>query len=510
MLRRNLQLAGNVVFHQFLKEGLVLVQNQIIVADAAANEHLLHAGNGPKPPKDRKIIAVIHNQVRAGRRGQALFAALTHTPGHLLFAADDPEVCGGAAHIVDVPLKPGGRGNALTLFHNAVGAAAGHPPPLMQSNGAEIAAAVTAAVLHDGKLHLFQAGHAAHRVVAGMGTAGKRQVKHFVQFQPVQGLCGRILHQIPLPLLLHHRLAGHTVLLVHLNAAGLGVGHLVGAHPGKPGAFHIAGGQPGKVRHVTGTRQVGDGGNALPGRQPVGNGHRLPLAHAKADQIRAGILHNAGQHRVHPVIVVGKPPQRSLQPAQNYRAVRIGLLGQMGVHGGATVRPFSGLSAGGVLIHRAGLLGHRIARHHTVNIAAADHKGILGAAIFFEALTGGEIRLADVAHPIALCLQHTADDGRAKAGMIHIGITGHQHKIQLIPAAGLHIRPAQGQKLMIQFHWLLLCFPAQISSGTGFSARAHISSHWVRLMSTCRGLAPSYGPMMCICSISSIMRAARA
>ena len=179
----------------------------------------------------------------------------------------------------------------------------------MQSNGAEIAAAVTAAVLHDGKLHLFQAGHAAHRVVAWVGTAGKRQVEHFVQLQPVQGLCGRILHQIPLPLLLHHRLAGHTVLLVHLDAAGLGVGHLVGAHPGKAGAFHVAGGQPGKVRHVAGAGQVGNGGNALPRRQPIGDDHCLPLAHAKADQVRAGILHNAGQHCVHPIIVMGKSPQ---------------------------------------------------------------------------------------------------------------------------------------------------------------------------------------------------------
>ena len=82
----------------------------------------------------------------------------------------------------------------------------------------------------------------------------------------------------------------------------------------------------------------------------------------------------------------------------------------------------------------------------------SGRKGVLGAAVFFEALTGGEIRLADVAHPIALRLQHAANDGRAKAGMIHIGVTGHQHKIQLIPAAGLHIRPAQGQKLVIQFH----------------------------------------------------------
>ena len=45
VLRRDLELAGDVVLHQFAQEGRILVGQQIVKADAAADEDLLHPGD---------------------------------------------------------------------------------------------------------------------------------------------------------------------------------------------------------------------------------------------------------------------------------------------------------------------------------------------------------------------------------------------------------------------------------------------------------------------------------
>ena len=50
-----------------------------------------------------------------------------------------------------------------------------------------------------------------------------------------------------------------------------------------------------------------------PGGKAAGDLHSLVLAHAKADDVRAGILGDAGQHGVQPVVIVGKAAQRSFQ-----------------------------------------------------------------------------------------------------------------------------------------------------------------------------------------------------
>ena len=141
-----------------------------------------------------------------------------------------------AADIVDVALEIRLVGHPLGLGHNTVGTAAGDPAALMQLDGAEVAAAEAAAVLDDGELHLPDGRHAAHALVDGVVAAGVGQRIHLVQLPAHQRLCRDVLHKVLFTLLLDNDLAADHVLIVHLDAAGSGVGHLIGGHFPETGA----------------------------------------------------------------------------------------------------------------------------------------------------------------------------------------------------------------------------------------------------------------------------------
>ena len=447
MFGGHLQLAGHMVLDQFFKEGVVFLGHQVVEPDAAADEHLFDTGQCAHPAQDIQVIAVIHDQLGAGRRGKTVLAAIAHAILHLLAAAGHTEVGGGAAHIVNVALEVRLVGHPLGLGHNAVGTAAGDPAALMQLNGAEVAAAKAATVLNDGKLHLADGRHAAHLLIHRVIPAGKGQGVDLVQLRAGQRLGGDVLHQIFFALLLHNDLAADHVLIVHLNAAGFCVSHLVGSYLAVTGTLDIFGRQMVKIGQIAGAVHIGDGIDGLPCCQTAGDLGSLPLGHAKADQVGSGILGNRGQHLVQPVIVVGKAAQRSFQTAQDHRQIGISLLCQPGVHGGTAVRPGTGTAAGGIIVHIAGDLGHRIVADHAVHIAASDEKAVFGLAEPLEILAVGKAGLSQNGNLVAFGFQQAADDGGAKAGVIHIGITAHHHKIQLIPAALGHIFPADGQKL---------------------------------------------------------------
>ena len=175
-----------------------------------------------------------------------------------------------------------------------------------------------------------------------------------------------------------------------------------------------------EVGHVTGAVHVRDALHRFPGGKAAGDLHGLVLAHAKADDVRAGVLGNAGQHGVQPVVIVGKAAQRSFQTTQDHRQVGIGLLGKAGVHGGAAVRACAALAAGGVFVLGAGDLCHGIVADHAVHVAAADEEAVLRLAESLEVLAVGVAWLGQHADLIALGFQQAADDGGAKAGVVHI------------------------------------------------------------------------------------------
>ncbi len=163
-------------------------------------------------------------------------------------------------------------------------------------------------------------------------------------------------------------------------------------------------------------------------------------------------------------------------------------------------RACAALAAGGVFVLGAGDLCDGIVADHAVHVAAADEEAVLRLAEPLEVLAVGVAWLGQHADLIALGFQQTADDGSAKAGVVHIGIAAHHHKVQLLPPAGLHIGPADGKKFGVDLrgrvvHLLISSFLVEhgrvlfyfYSSGWFIC----ISSHCWRLISTARGLAPS-------------------
>ena len=99
MLRSHLQLAADMVGHKLMQEGLVLVEHEVVEADAGADEHALHARQCADFAQEIQIPAVVHLQRRARRRRQALFPGaealrfLLLAGGWRKFAVGPPTSC---------------------------------------------------------------------------------------------------------------------------------------------------------------------------------------------------------------------------------------------------------------------------------------------------------------------------------------------------------------------------------------------------------------------------------
>ena len=364
MLRRYLQLPADVVAHQLGEEGIVLLAHHVIVAQAAADKYLFDAGDGPQFPQQLDIIGVVHPDGRAAGGGQAFFIP-AQAVGGLLGAGGGPEIGGGAADIVDIALEVRIVGKAFGLPQQRGVTAGGDVASLMERDGAEIAGAKAAAVMGKGKFDLFNGGNAAHFLIDGVVVTLVGQLRHSVQFLGGKGQSGRVLHQVPLPVLLHHGPAGHMVLLLQLKAAGTGVGLFILRYLIEGGAGNGVFRQGvGKGAKIAGAADIPHSGRVFPSRHAGGNFGHLVLAHAVDEKVRAGIRQNGGTHSVIPVIVVGKAAQRSLQPADDDGDIAVGLSDQPAVDDGGAVGPQPCPAAGGIKILAAQAAGGGIVGDH--------------------------------------------------------------------------------------------------------------------------------------------------
>ena len=71
VLGRDLELAGDVVAHELAEERVVIVAEHVVIADAAAHEHLLHAGDLAQLAQQGEVVRVVGVDVRARRRREA-------------------------------------------------------------------------------------------------------------------------------------------------------------------------------------------------------------------------------------------------------------------------------------------------------------------------------------------------------------------------------------------------------------------------------------------------------
>ena len=447
VLRGHLQLAADVVLDQVGEEFTIFVLEKIVKANPRANENLFDARDLPQFSQQEKIIGVIRVQVGTWGGGQAV-PVLAQAVFALLLTGGPAEIGGGAAHVMDIAFEPRVLGEGGDLPENALVAAGGYHPPLVEGQGTEFAGPKAPPVVGDGKAYLFNGRHAAHGVIDGMGLPKVGQLRHFVQLLGVQGHGGGIGDEVSVPVGLDHRPAPDGVVLVILHQVGRRIGPLVPGDRFVGGHRHSGkGADAGVFGEKAGPFHRGDLCCRCAGGQESGQLPGGPLPHAIGEQVGLGVQEDGAPDLVLPVIVVGEPAQGGLQPPDDNGDVPKGLPDLVGVDNGGPVRPQARPVARGVGIVVAPLPGGGIMGHHGVDVSPVDEDPVPGAAHIGE---GGElppVGLGQDGHPVPLRLQYPADDGGAEGGVVHIGVPGDHQKIIVVPSPLQHVRPGDGQKI---------------------------------------------------------------
>ena len=258
VLRGHLQLSGDVVLDQVGEKFAAGVLHQEVETDARTDEHLFDPGDGPQLPQQHHIVGVIGVQVGTGLGGQTgpVFA---HPVLELLLAGGAAEGGGRAAHVVDIALEARVMGQGGHLPDDALVAAAGDGPPLVEGQGAEVARPEAAPVMGDREAHLLDGRDAPHLVVHRVGLPDIGQLGHSVHLRCGQGGGRGIDNQESISVLLKDRFADHCVVFQIFCHVGPGIGGLVGSHLFKGGDLQLRIGAHAWVAGGhTGTTNIGD------------------------------------------------------------------------------------------------------------------------------------------------------------------------------------------------------------------------------------------------------------
>ena len=180
VLGSDFQLTAYVVFDKLTHKLVVLVLDKIIVSYAAADKNSLYTFNFTYLTENVKIFLMIYLKIFAWLRRKAL-SALAQTVFQLMCAGGGTEVCGGTAHVVDIALEIGERGEELCFPQNALLASYGNSPALVECYGAEVAVSEAPSVVGDGEFHFLYSGNAALRLVNGVIGAHIGQLVNVVK-----------------------------------------------------------------------------------------------------------------------------------------------------------------------------------------------------------------------------------------------------------------------------------------------------------------------------------------
>ena len=150
MFRRDFQLSGNVILHQFPKKSVIFIIHQIIVADSRTNKHFFYARQHPQFTQNAQIILMRYLQVSAWLGMQA-FLCGTGSPAQLIFAGRVIKIRSRTADIMNIAFEIRILRNFDRFFYNRLFASRRDYPALMIGQRTEGAAAETAAVGNDRK-----------------------------------------------------------------------------------------------------------------------------------------------------------------------------------------------------------------------------------------------------------------------------------------------------------------------------------------------------------------------
>ena len=239
---------------------------------------------------------------------------------------------------------------------------------------------------------------------------------------------------------------GVHVLLLHVKAAR--VVELVGGKVVPAGQQVVVVDLVERACAVNGAVDIGDLIDGQSRVERVGDLDDRVLAHAVDEDVGARVEQYRTLELVLPVVVVGQAAQARLDAADNDGGVLERLTDEVAVDRDGTVGAVTFLAAGGIGVGVAAVLGHRIVVDHGVHVAGADEKAQARFAEHRDAGGVGPVGLADDAHFVAVRVEHAADDGHTKAGVVHVGVAADVDKVALVPTACIHVGAADGEELV--------------------------------------------------------------
>ena len=448
VLGRYAQLARDMVLQQLAQKFVRGVGHGVVKTDAAAHEDLLDARQLAQVAQQLRVAALVDHHVLAHARPQATLV-FAHAVLELLVAGRTAKVGRRSSHVVDVALKLGIAREQLGLAHDRVVAAHLQHTALVEGEGAKRALAKTAAVGANGKLDLGKGRHAARRVVIGMPVACVGEFGHLVHL--VGGECRRrrVLHHIDaVGVGLYQAMPGDGVhiLLLHVKAAR--VVELVGGKVIPAGQQVVVVDLVERVRAVNGAVDIGNLIDGQSGVERVGDLDDRVLAHAVDEDVGARVEQYRALELVLPVVVVGQAAQARLDAADDDGGVLERLADEVAIDRDGSVGTAPLLATGGIGVGVAAVLGHRIVVDHGVHVAGADEKAQAWLAEHGDAGGVGPVGLADDANFVAVCVEDAADDGHAKAGVVHVSVAADVDKVTLVPAARIHVGATDGKELV--------------------------------------------------------------
>ena len=364
VLGRNLELSRDVMAHQLAQKGIVLIAEQVIEPDSAADKHLLDAGDRPQPPQQRQVIPMIDEEVFAGGGEQALPLG-TDPLFELLLAARMPEVGGRPAHVVDIALKILFPGHPRRLRCDGVVAANLDDPALMKGQGTEAAAAEAAPVGGQAEPDLPDRGDPAQRLIGGVGVPPVGQGVNPVHLVGGKRLLRWILYdKAAFAVGLRQTFGGKRVGVAVLGVKALGI-------PFPVGQQRLVGRQRQTVIHLIEAlcavnRPVDEGDifDIQPARKGVGHLNDAALPHAVHQQIGLAVEQNRPFERIGPIIVMRQPSQAGLDPADQHRLAGKAPADQVAVNNGRIVGAPAHHAARGKGVGRPAPLGDGIMVYH--------------------------------------------------------------------------------------------------------------------------------------------------
>lgn len=145
---------------------------------------------------------------------------------------------------------------------------------------------------------------------------------------------------------------------------------------------------------------------------------------------------------------MGQTAQARLDAADDDGGILKRLADEVTVDRDGTIGAVPLLATRGIGVGVAAVLGHRIVVDHGVHVAGADEKAQARLAEHRDAGGVGPVGLADNAYLVTVCIKDAADDGHAKAGMVHVGVAADVDEVALVPAARVHVGAADGEELI--------------------------------------------------------------